>query len=124
MGPPSTDPTLTPAGVSANLCSGRQEVEDLNDWLGGSPAEDHVQRILAIESLELKRVRELCPAEAALSYAQAGTPIFPVHGVVDGHCTCRDQACDRPGKHPRTPNGFKVAVTDLNQVQQWWERWP
>lgn len=45
--------------------------------------------------------------DAAISYARAGIPVFP----------CED-------KEPLTPNGFKDATTDLNQVRRWWQRYP
>src|SRR5260221_5101119 len=39
-----------------------------------------------------------------------GRGVFPVHGIVDGRCTCGAQDCVHPGKHPYTPHGFKDAV--------------
>lgn len=50
-------------------------------------------------------------------------PIFPVHGIRDGRCTCgRD--CTSPGKHPLTPNGVLDASTDPAVIAAWWQRWP
>jgi hypothetical protein len=37
---------------------------------------------------------------AALDYQQRGFSVIPLHGIVDGRCTCGDPDCDRPGKHP------------------------
>lgn len=38
--------------------------------------------------------------------------IFPVHGIVDGRCTCGNAECKSPGKHPATANGLKAATKD------------
>jgi len=46
---------------------------------------------------------------AALYYAGLGWPVFP---------------CRPGGKEPLTPNGFKDAVTDPDQIQAWWAKWP
>lgn len=65
---------------------------------------------------------------AALEYALKGWPVFPCHGVVqtaDGFkCTCGNTECVHPGKHPRTPHGFKDATADADSIRQWWTKWP
>lgn len=62
--------------------------------------------------------------DAALGYAtRQGWAIFPVNGVTAGKCDC-GRACDSPGKHPLTPNGFKDATRDPATVREWWTRWP
>ena len=63
---------------------------------------------------------------AALSYAARNWPVFPVHGIVDGHCTCRDHATcgPRAGKHPRIPDGRNGASVDPNVIRGWWRCWP
>lgn len=64
---------------------------------------------------------------AALAYADAGLPVVPLHSVKsDGSCTCGNQKCHSPGKHPRTKNGLKDASTDEKQIRQWWSdsHWP
>ncbi|MDN4473571.1 bifunctional DNA primase/polymerase [Demequina zhanjiangensis] len=53
-----------------------------------------------------------------------GWEIFPCHSVVGGVCSCGDLQCTDQGKHPRTPQGFKDATTDLNAVREWFARWP
>ncbi len=65
--------------------------------------------------------------QLALSYAELGWQVFPVHSVdADGKCSCHDPGgpnCS-PGKHPRTRHGLKDA-TDLEEtVVEWWSRWP
>ena len=47
--------------------------------------------------------------EAALSYAERGIPVFP---------------CRADNKRPHLEHGFKEASTDLEQIREWWRRWP
>ena len=63
--------------------------------------------------------------ESAQWYAANGIAVFPVHGAVGTPpaCTC-GRPCPSPAKHPRTTAGFKDATTDLQQVRDWWRRWP
>ena len=64
------------------------------------------------------------PIEMALMYAGKGWHVFPLHTVIDGTtCDCR-RSCPKPGKHPRTANGFKDATTDETQIRKWWGMWP
>ena len=64
--------------------------------------------------------------DAALTYAQRGWRVFPMHGIVgQGLCSCRLRArCRSPGKHPMVPGGFKSASSDEQQIRSWWEQWP
>jgi hypothetical protein len=77
---------------------------------------------------------------AALGYATRGIPVLPLHtpqlrpvtaegdqGVVAVACSCGDQGCDRPGKHPRSllvPHGVAQATCDREQVEGWWRQAP
>lgn len=62
--------------------------------------------------------------EAALSFAKRGIPVFPLHSVRDGKCTCRRECGNNAGKHPLTPHGVKDATTNSATIQDYWERWP
>jgi Bifunctional DNA primase/polymerase, N-terminal/Primase C terminal 1 (PriCT-1) len=62
--------------------------------------------------------------KAALSFAKAGIPVFPIHSVGKDGCSCGISECSAPGKHPRTNHGFKDATTDRAQVRAWWNAWP
>jgi hypothetical protein len=77
---------------------------------------------------------------AALGYAAHGIPVLPLHtpqlrpitadhdqAVVAVACSCGDQGCDRPGKHPRIPlvhHGVAQATCDREHVEGWWRRAP
>lgn len=61
----------------------------------------------------------------AKAYAERGWPVFPVHQITpEGRCSCGQPTCSSPGKHPRTETGLKEASTSLEQIEQWWSRWP
>lgn len=66
-----------------------------------------------------RRVRK-----AALAYARAGVPVFPVFGIEDGKCLCGKKNCEHEGKHPVVKGGFKEATIDSDQIKQWWEEYP
>lgn len=63
---------------------------------------------------------------AALDLAERGWPILPMHAPAAGGCSCGDTACKSPGKHPRITTGkaHAFASNDLDEVRQWWTRWP
>jgi hypothetical protein len=67
---------------------------------------------------------DLSMAKAALWYAAHGFPVFPLHSVADGVCSCGDPECPHPGKHPLTGHGFKDATRDQKCIATWWKRWP
>jgi len=62
--------------------------------------------------------------EYALLYAGFGWRVFPVHSMHGGVCSCGNDSCLSPGKHPRTKRGFKDASADERQIRSWWTRWP
>ncbi len=84
------------------------------------------------------RAREL--RTAALGYATRGIPVLPLHtpqlrpvtaagdqAVVAVGCSCGDQGCDRPGKHPRIQlirHGVAQATRDPERIEGWWRRAP
>jgi Bifunctional DNA primase/polymerase, N-terminal/Primase C terminal 1 (PriCT-1) len=96
-----------------------------------SPATSHAPKwsnppAVPDELAVFARVNDIAPVDAAILYASAGYPVFPVHSVVDaaGACSCGDATCTDQAKHPRTPHGYKDATTDLDQIRRWWDMWP
>ena len=63
--------------------------------------------------------------QAALTYAERGWPVLPLHTIIEGKCTCpKGSDCQHPGKHPRLFNGVNGATTDKGVINQWWTQWP
>lgn len=60
----------------------------------------------------------------ALLCASAGLPVVPLHGVKAGLCTCDNEHCEQPGRHPRTEKGLQDATTDPKKIEQMWRQWP
>jgi putative DNA primase/helicase len=84
--------------------------------------EEHVP--LGHVSMAARPAMELSPLPAALHYAGRGWFVFPLHSVGAGGCTCGQDSCSRPGKHPRTGHGLHDATTDPEQIREWWGSWP
>lgn len=77
-----------------------------------------------IISQSAPQVRPDMLAEAAAYAKRLGWPVFACHTIRDGCCTCGKLDCASPGKHPRTPGGFKDASLDPATIREWWRRWP
>lgn len=60
--------------------------------------------------------------EQAAYLANQKLSVMPVHGVVNGLCTCSQFHYDLKdvGKHPASAGGQKDATTDQGQVEKWW----
>ena len=61
---------------------------------------------------------------AALQYAKRGQHVLPLHGIVNGVCTCGSTECSSPGKHPRTLHGLKEATSHHPTIVKWFNQWP
>lgn len=57
---------------------------------------------------------------SALSFAERGWSVLPLHTNANGACSCGRDDCSSPGKHPKTRNGLKDATTDIEQIKRWW----
>ncbi|MEQ1824082.1 MAG: DUF3631 domain-containing protein [Fimbriimonadaceae bacterium] len=62
--------------------------------------------------------------EAALAYGELGRRVVPIHGIVDGWCTCGDPDCESPGKHPRFKGWQQEATCDPAKIREWWKKCP
>lgn len=77
----------------------------------------------------------------ALFWASQEIPVFPLHEVYSGICTCTctkkcrggshkcGASCESKGKHPRwnhedLPSGVENATRDFALIRRWWARWP
>jgi Bifunctional DNA primase/polymerase, N-terminal len=73
----------------------------------------------------LAALGELDCARAAPVYAALGFPVVPMHTARSGgRCSCPDQVCPDPGKHPRLRGWQRLATADAAVVGEWWRRWP
>lgn len=61
--------------------------------------------------------------DAAIVHAGNRTPVFPIHSIHGGRCSCGQGDCESPGKHPRTQHGLNEATTDPTRIREWWKRW-
>jgi KaiC/GvpD/RAD55 family RecA-like ATPase len=59
-------------------------------------------------------------ADARRLISVYGFSLFPVHGIVDGRCTCGAEDCGNAGKHPATRDGFKSATNDIEALKILW----
>jgi hypothetical protein len=63
----------------------------------------------------------------ALAYASAGYPVFPVHTIRNGACSCGGIAGCKPGKHPvgrLAPRGLLDATIDAHVIIGRWHQMP
>jgi hypothetical protein len=68
------------------------------------------------------------PAHAqALLMASKGFPVFPLHGIVEGKCTCGginvNPLCT-PGKHPHFLGSMDTATTEPARINMWFAKYP
>lgn len=60
---------------------------------------------------------------AAIELAALGFAVFPIWGITDGVCHCRQPDCASPGKHP--PVKWRdAATTDAAEIARLFRRWP
>lgn len=60
-------------------------------------------------------------------FAGENVRVLPIHGIIDGHCTCGEADCVSPGKHPISSlvsNGVKGATTDTKTIRRWHRKHP
>ena len=70
-------------------------------------------------------IQKLSKSEQIINYYTAkNIKVFPVHGVIDGKCTCSNPKCNSIGKHPVVKDFENVATTDRKQIRKWWSKNP
>lgn len=60
-------------------------------------------------------------------FARQGYPVFPIHSVANGQCSCGTERCENAGKHPvgaLAPRGANSATTDLRTIRKWHRKFP
>jgi putative DNA primase/helicase len=58
--------------------------------------------------------------DAALAYTgQLQWPVFALHPICEGRCTCGNPACDNAGKHPIT-TGWERSIASVGAVRATW----
>jgi len=62
--------------------------------------------------------------DAVLAYVARGWSVFPLHGILNGRCTCGLRDCNSPGKHPLVRHGLKEASVEAATIEEWWSRLP
>ncbi len=58
----------------------------------------------------------------ALKYLALGWSVIPVHTIVKGHCTCGDEECPTPGKHPRVRwTDYTSRLPTKRELRAWFD---
>lgn len=57
-------------------------------------------------------------------YAGLGLQILPLNGIVDGKCSCGNENCSSPGKHPLFSTGVYGATADLPWLESIYQSKP
>ena len=53
-----------------------------------------------------------------------GISFLPLHSIRDGRCTCGNEKCISPGKHPRIRKSWKkIASNDEGKLKEWQEKY-
>jgi hypothetical protein len=70
----------------------------------------------------------LSPAhQGAIQMASKGFSVFPLHGIVDGKCTCGDLSVNpncTPGKHPHFIGSIGAATPATAAINMWFTKYP
>jgi len=61
---------------------------------------------------------------AALTHAERGWRVLPLHTPNGAACSCARPDCSSIGNHPRIVEGLHGASCDGEIITAWWQRWP
>lgn len=53
------------------------------------------------------------------AFVKLNMPIFPIHPVFDGRCTCGDPKCTDQGKHPKVASWKDERTTNAGKINAW-----
>ncbi len=62
--------------------------------------------------------------EWALEYCNLGWKIMPIFQIEQGQCSCGNEACNSPGKHPILKHGVLDASNYSTIVKSWAKKYP
>ena len=76
---------------------------------------EYLEHLKPFEEVFSKKV------DAAIFFASRDIPVFPVHTVKEGSCTCRNaENCKSPGKHPIHKNWKSEVTTEKEKIKRMW----
>ena len=82
---------------------------------------------MSAETLHFKLDRSASVLSMMKWFAGQGIPVLPIHGIIDCSCTCGNEECESPGKHPISSsvrNGVKGATVDSSVIKRWHRKHP
>lgn len=59
-----------------------------------------------------------------MGYARRNWAVLPIHQPTRRGCSCSQDECSSPAKHPKIAGGMSNASTDQRVVGRWWSQWP
>src|SRR5438876_7166541 len=62
---------------------------------------------------------------AALDYHRRGWGVIPLYSICDGKCTCAEESCTHPGKHPLASwKQYQSRRPSKAEIRAWWAQYP
>ena len=60
----------------------------------------------------------------AMGYARRNWAVLPIHQPTQRGCSCSQDECGSPAKHPKITGGLSNASMDQRVIGRWWRQWP
>src|SRR2546426_961055 len=62
---------------------------------------------------------------AALDYHRRGRGVIPLYSICEGKCTCAEDSCTHPGKHPiESWKQYQSRRPSKAEIRAWWAQHP
>ena len=62
---------------------------------------------------------------AALDYHRRGWGVIPLYSICEGNCTCAEESCTHPGKHPiESWKQYQSRRPSKAEIRAWWAQHP